>query len=124
MPRERGPERRRCPFCGGPAIQNDSLPEGPSAVCINCGRSFSVESSRGGGSIRIPNGALLVIACLALGLGAGIAFALLSDVPSLGGWLLVVAGISMVVVMGAFEAGYMEGVRLWLRSLFKPAAGS
>jgi hypothetical protein len=123
-PERTGRERRRCPFCGGRAIQNDSLPDGPGAVCINCGRSFSIEPSDGRRTIRIPAGTLLILVCLALGVGAGIAFALLSNIPTLGGWLLVALGISMVVVMGAFEAGYMEGVRLWLQSFFKPAARS
>jgi hypothetical protein len=95
-----------------------------AAICVNCGRRFpETDPPPARPELHIPVSVLIVFGCLAVGLAAGILFALLSNVPALGGWLLVLLGVSMVVVMGAFEAGYMEGFRLWLQTQFKPVAG-
>jgi uncharacterized protein (DUF983 family) len=113
--------RRRCPRCGGPALINEDVSESRLAVCINCGHSFDpVSQARAPRSIHVPVTALVIIGCLGTGILAGIGLALLSNVPALGGWMLVLLGISLVTFMGAFEAGYMEGLRAWLRQLFQP----
>jgi hypothetical protein len=102
--------RQRCPHCGGPAIElAQRAPEDePAAVCITCGYEFPLRSQAGGA--RISGGLTVALLFLGAGLLAGVLLAVFSSATNVGGWLLVLAGVGLVVLMGAIEAGYLDSL--------------
>jgi hypothetical protein len=56
---------------------------------------------------------------LAAGLVAGISIAALSGATALGGCLLLALGAGLVVIMGTFEAGYLDGPMRLLGKYFR-----
>ncbi len=103
--------------CGGPAIElsQRSPADQPAAVCITCGYEFPLDPHSAGRS-GIPCAPAIVLAVLVAGLLLGALFAVLSSAPNVGGWILILIGVGMVAFMGAFEAGYLDGLKQWLRS--------
>lgn len=105
--------RQRCPRCGGPVLGDpDASPEvNPAGTCVNCGYQFPLrpKETPATAQIRLPTWLVVSAAFLAVGLIVGIILAALSSVAEIGGWLLVALGVGLVVVMGAFEAGYLDG---------------
>jgi hypothetical protein len=104
--------RRRCPRCGGPAIETlPSSPDAePSAVCITCGHEFAL-APRSSSGVAIPQGLTVALGFLAAGLLLGILLAALSSTINVGGWLLIIVGVGLVALMGALEAGYLDGLK-------------
>jgi uncharacterized protein (DUF983 family) len=118
--------RQRCPRCGGPVLADaDAPPDVDSAAaCVNCGHQFALLPADAPAStpIRLPTWVVVSGAFLAAGLIAGVILAALSSVATLGGWLLVALGVGMVTIMGAFEAGYLDGPRRRVSDYLRRAA--
>jgi hypothetical protein len=116
--------RRRCPHCGGPAIDDreSEFEVKPACTCINCGYRFSPRPWQAANrrvEVHLPVWLLIFGGFLAAGLASGIILVVLSGATALGGWLLLALGAGLVVIMGAFEAGRLDGPVRQLRKYIR-----
>jgi len=95
--------------------------EGPAGTCVNCGHAIPLlppVMSRAA-PIRLPAWLVVSAGLLGAGLVVGVILAVLSNVASIGGWLLIALGVGLVVGMGAFEAGYLDGPKRRLQEYLR-----
>jgi hypothetical protein len=86
----------------------------PAGTCIHCGYRLSADAREAANrrvEARLPTWLIVFLGFLAVGIVAGIILAALSSVALVGGWLLIALGVGLVVGMGAFEAGYLDGAK-------------
>ena len=86
-------------------------------ACLACGAVFPVDNVE-----QRPRAAVFSpaidpwVALAGCGLVLGLALAVLAHFQVLGGVLLIVIGFGLVVAVGAYEAGYLDGAVKSLRA--------